>query len=707
MSIQPPPNDLFAAWFSHRGTSSSEVRSWALDAPIDQLKRRFLQLDPRLQTLIPNEYLRTLSTSHLTRALRYIFVCWHVTGETQCLTKLQIEAALGLWAKNDVFMVAGTGQGKTLAGMLNQLLDDTDGITASQASGVKSTYRLETLIVNEDTPRNTEFWQEKAHDIPNKRPGTAQVIIATPEQFFRSPEGHFTKLGELVRHDRFKKRIQHVVVDEIHQLVTQGLARHGLPAFRPCYGRLDELKSLLGDKVSWLVLTATAPLYMVKSFEICTLRPHYLFLRTTSNRSNLTYARNCVDNLKDPKNYRCFIKEPFDLDTQPTVFSSFMNIRREPSTLPMVSSTFYPRNIVTKGSFDTTMAPYPDDICKILVTTSAESTGIDFSHVDIVCSAGLPDFLTLVIQEYGRVVRHPGTQGLAVLFYEPWVKNIELAEYDSKSVEDLDRPRNSPLRLQASAHERVSLSAVKLTQPGTCQRQHFADYLGDTTLEALTFANKFCCDGHDNGFDLRDFLPGPLSVDSPPVSSEDEAPEPVSAPKRPVKQKKELKTLIQIWLSSASVGDRYHFARPRYLILMESQIAALLIPPAGELTTVQDLTRLLDQSDDWESMWAASLLQVIVGYDKEVNRERSVKTMKARKVARKRIQPDENEAPFHDTQPAKRSGRRRTAARRFGEELEEETANILMGMEDSEDEATDDSTFSSKQLRQLDCQSWG
>ncbi|KAJ7598193.1 P-loop containing nucleoside triphosphate hydrolase protein [Mycena floridula] len=617
MSIQPPPNDLFAAWFSHRGTSSLEVRSWALDAPIDQLKRRILQLDSRLQTLIPNEYLRTLSTSHLTRALRYIFVCWHVTGETQCPKKLQIEAALGLWAKNDVFMVAGTGQGKTLAGMLNQLLDDTDGITvvisplkrlqASQASGVKSTYRLETLIVNEDMPRNTEFWQEKAHDIANKRPGTAQVIIATPEQFFRSPEGHITKLGELVRHDRFKKRIRHIVVDEIHQLVTQGLPRHGLPAFRPCYGRLDELKSLLGDKVSWLVLTATAPLYMVKSIEICTLRPHYLFLRTTSNRSNLTYARNCVDNLKDPKNYRCFIKEPFDLDTQPTVLI-FYEPTEGTVDLAYGIEHFLPRKYRNKGIVrhyhGSMSAKYldrahraftdPDDICKILVTTSAESTGIDFSHVDIVCSAGLPDFLTLVIQEYGRAVRRPGTQGLAVLFYEPWVKDIELSEYDSKSVEDLDRPRNSPLRLQASAH-----------------------YLGDTTSEALTFANKFCCDSHDNGFDLRDFLPGPLSVDSPLVSSEDEAPEPVSAPKRPVKQKKELKTLIQIWLSSASVGDSYHFARPRYLILMESQIAALLIPPAGELTTVQDLTRLLDQSDDWESMWAASLLQVIVGYDEE------------------------------------------------------------------------------------------
>ncbi|KAJ7588944.1 hypothetical protein C8J56DRAFT_785196, partial [Mycena floridula] len=125
----------------------------------------------------------------------------------------------------------------------------------------------------------------------------------------------------------------------------------------------------------------------------------------------------------------------------------------------------------------------PDDICKILVTTSAESTGIDFSHIDIVCSAGLPDFLTLIIQEYGCAVRRPGTQGLAVLCYEPWVKDIDLSEYDSKSVEDLDRPRNSPLRLQASARERASLSAVKLTQPGTCQRQHFTDYLGDTTSE--------------------------------------------------------------------------------------------------------------------------------------------------------------------------------------------------------------------------------
>ncbi|KAJ7583904.1 hypothetical protein C8J56DRAFT_1166823 [Mycena floridula] len=110
---------------------------------------------------------RLISLVLLVLTLQYIFVCWCVTNGSQCPTKLQIEASLAAWSKRDVFVVAGIGTGKTLAGMLNQLLEPATGITLvisplkrlqTSQLDLEDVYALEPLIVNEDTSRELEFW---------------------------------------------------------------------------------------------------------------------------------------------------------------------------------------------------------------------------------------------------------------------------------------------------------------------------------------------------------------------------------------------------------------------------------------------------------------------------------------------------------------------------------------------------------------------
>ncbi|KAJ7580880.1 P-loop containing nucleoside triphosphate hydrolase protein [Mycena floridula] len=518
----PPPakKDHFAEWFT-AFSPFPEAKSWLLHASLSDLKMRIQQF-PLLQPLLPTKYLASLAAVDLAQALRYIFICWRITYGEQCPTELQIRAALAAWHKKDVFVVAGTGQGKTLAGILNQILEPGHGFTlvlsplkhlqSSQAEDLQSVYGLETMI-------------KKAHNLGRKRPGTARIVIATPEQFFRTPEGHMTKLGDLVRQKPFKRRIKLVVADEIHQLVTQGLPMHGCPAFRPCYGRLDELKTLLGDSCPWMVLTATAPLYMVKSIESRVLRPNYISIHVTSNRRNTMYASHCViGSLKDYNNYLCFLRHPFNLETQPWVIIFIENSEQTVDLARFLdrSLPFEYRNkgiikhyhsSMSSGYLNLTHEAFISEAgqCKVLVTTSAESTGVDFPRVDITCVAGLRPFNLDTVQSYGRLVRRPGMKGLAVTFYEPWVSDIELSEYAGGDPLDLDRPRLVPLRAKPSAQEQASLSSVSVLQPNICKCKFFAEYLNDTSVD------NHCCDAHNDGFDLQKFLPGPLYV---PIAEE-------------------------------------------------------------------------------------------------------------------------------------------------------------------------------------------
>jgi len=87
----------------------------------------------------PLSYIESLSLDEQHLSLRYCLVCWHLTANKDtprhCPRELQISAALGVshlqrkHKHQDVFLVAGTGAGKTLTSVLNQLLEESDHLT--------------------------------------------------------------------------------------------------------------------------------------------------------------------------------------------------------------------------------------------------------------------------------------------------------------------------------------------------------------------------------------------------------------------------------------------------------------------------------------------------------------------------------------------------------------------------------------------------
>ena len=124
----------------------------------------------------------------------------------------------------------------------------------------------------------------------------------------------------LVRNLRFQKHVVRVIVDEAHNIHTAGLAQHGLDAFRPAWGRLDELRAILPHGVRWAFLSATFPPHIRAAIEKKHLQPGYISIHVTLNCPNTIYAAHEVMNsIEELQNYECFLACPFSLESQPRV----------------------------------------------------------------------------------------------------------------------------------------------------------------------------------------------------------------------------------------------------------------------------------------------------------------------------------------------------------------------------------------------------
>jgi len=230
---------------------------------------------------------------------------------------------------------------------------------------------------------------------------------------------------------------------------------------------------------------------MTRIIEKTVLRTNYLPLSITSNRPNLTYATHCVvKSIDELSNYKCFILFPYNHRKQPRILifrenrMAVLELSRYLDSLlpPWRQKTGVVRHYHSGMSTEYLERAHaaftlPNGSCRILVTTSAESTGIDHPDVDIVCVAGLQSTLAMLIQEFGRAARAPDSKGLAVLFHDPWVQDIKMDDFPSHS-EDLDRPQTN-MTATSSAKIRAGRASVALVNDKSCIREQFAKYLGD------------------------------------------------------------------------------------------------------------------------------------------------------------------------------------------------------------------------------------
>ncbi len=150
-------------------------------------------------------------------------------------------------------------------------------------------------------------WQRNVFNPKQRELGQARHLLVTVEQLFKSREGHLPRLYVLLQNQHYRKLVTRVNVDEVHSIHTAGLPHYGLPAFRPAWGRLDELKAWLPPTVRWAGFSATIPPHILKTVEAKILRPSYTYIRLSSNRPNTTYATHQVTkNIDELSNYGLF-----------------------------------------------------------------------------------------------------------------------------------------------------------------------------------------------------------------------------------------------------------------------------------------------------------------------------------------------------------------------------------------------------------------
>ncbi|KAE9386281.1 hypothetical protein BT96DRAFT_544948, partial [Gymnopus androsaceus JB14] len=307
-----------------------------------ELWRKFADsVQPNLKDNNLSLFIMDLDDSEQVIALRLCLLVYTITNGKEIPKELQLKAALAS-IDRDTLVIAGTGFGKTHIMALLQLLEKSNSnrvfITISPLKRLQETqteaflnkYRIPTVAINQDTCKTKEFWKDNIHNRQKNasQAGTSRHLIITAEQLFKSPEGHFTKLAVLLREHSFCCRIAHINIDEIHFTHFAGEDRFGIPAFRPAWGRLLELKMRLPKTVRYHGFTATCPPHVQHTIEQTLLGSDYLLFKHCVNRPGIIYARHCVVGSFDVlDNYLCCIRTPFPvngtLHDQPRVLIFF------------------------------------------------------------------------------------------------------------------------------------------------------------------------------------------------------------------------------------------------------------------------------------------------------------------------------------------------------------------------------------------------
>ncbi|PBK86377.1 hypothetical protein ARMGADRAFT_1035563 [Armillaria gallica] len=244
--------------------------------------------------------------------------------------------------------------------------------------------------------------------------------------------------------------------------------------------------------------------------------------------------------------------------------------------------------------------------CWILCATSAESTGIDFPDINIIVKAALPESMAYSLQCRGHVLRWGQRTGIYVIFYEPWVEDIDLDEYEGTFPDHPDHPCTT-LMVKSLKHNCAPLSAVTLIKGRMCKCQFHAHYLSDTNPRCLDYSGKYCCDSHDNGFKLEDFLPSPLHTapasDNSASGKEKKQNASPEIPNQSSAMQKSLVAELLQWHQQQHRRDPLRAVRPEHDIITTKNITQLSCVGLLSLNSVDLVVEILAETKDWAEEW--------------------------------------------------------------------------------------------------------
>ena len=173
--------------------------------------------------------------------------------------------------------------------------------------------------------------------------GAYNVVIVSPEQFFRDPASGATPrlLGLLHTNRTFLHSIKHIYIDEGHEIFLSGIERHGIPAFRPSYGELEKILPKLPNRTTVHVLSATLPPHIIKVIEgkLFGSRER-VHIQLPLNRRNIVYATRTITDLSEYKNLS-FLIPRYNPNSRPSgVIVFFESSVRADDAASFLNNTF-------------------------------------------------------------------------------------------------------------------------------------------------------------------------------------------------------------------------------------------------------------------------------------------------------------------------------------------------------------------------------
>ncbi|KAF6766019.1 P-loop containing nucleoside triphosphate hydrolase protein [Ephemerocybe angulata] len=360
----------------------------------------------------------------------------------------------------------------------------------------------------------------------------------------------------------------------------------------------------------------------------------YVYVRTTSNRPNLIYATLTVPvSFDDMKTYDFCLVRPYHPSQQPRVLLFFESIALEAKVTNHLKSLVPEMYWESIALYHSDMSPQylahvygqfttRNGAVRVLCTTSGQSTGIDFPDVDIVILVGYPSSLAELLQRGGRCGRAPGSTGLFLVLFEPWIHEIELKEFDTGyNSSNPDRTR-AALTKNSSKKDRVVRSAVLCAQSTSCLRKLFAEGLGDTTQNATEFTAQHCCTRHpEDQFELSSLLPSPLHGTALIESSETAAKKRTRNVYRKPQERSGLDKELIKWLDLVTQSDDPDINQGYFYtddILAYSARRRIVWERPQSFESAKDVQRILSETNEWQELWGEDIYTIIQEYDIEL-----------------------------------------------------------------------------------------
>jgi len=125
----------------------------------------------------------------------------------------------------------------------------------------------------------------------------------------------------------------------------------------------------------------------------------------------------------------------------------------------------------------------------------------------------------------------------------------------------------------------------------------------------VKYTSEFCCDRHDDGFDLQLFLPGALYKITGEKQKADSQANGTSAKLRPKADQIILDNKIIEWLKGKTTQDA--ISCPYYHILSDDQKKTLVWIASKDLQSLSTITEALEETEEWGTQWAGKLFHLI------------------------------------------------------------------------------------------------